>query len=61
MKKLEKAPYVAPTIKVVTFKAEKGFANSMALQQGGTTDPSLGEPKSYTGEKMNEVTDWGTF
>jgi len=61
MKKLEKAPYVAPTIKVVTFKAEKGFANSVTLQQGGTLEPGQTEPKSYTGEKMNEVTDWGTF
>lgn len=56
MKKLEKTPYVTPTIKVVTFKVEKGFQASLQPQNPTTENRFSGE------EMVEEVSSrWGTF
>lgn len=67
----KKMPYVAPEVKVVSFKVEQGFAgsgidffglnnsgNTEVMNDGGSWD--MGHEQSASTEEMSS-TDWGTF
>lgn len=57
MKEIKKNPYIAPTVKVVTFQVEKGFQASLHPQAPTT------EVDRTHGEEMDvDATNrWGTF
>ena len=59
MKKQKQKMYLTPTIKVVEFMVEQGFAFSPTVNQAGTENDGMNEKMTYDGDNSLGY-DWTT-